>query len=45
VWTDISTLSGRIHSDIEGSGEPAEGAEHVELRASTVSGDVVLTQR
>ena len=45
VWTDITTLSGRIHSDVEGAGEPAEGAAHVELRASTVSGDVVLTQR
>ena len=45
VWTDITTLSGRIHSDVEGTGEPAAGAEHVELRASTVSGDVVLTQR
>ncbi|QBR93161.1 DUF4097 family beta strand repeat-containing protein [Nocardioides euryhalodurans] len=45
VWTDISTVSGRIHSDVEGAGEPVEGAEHIELRASTVSGDVVLTQR
>ena len=45
VWTDISTLSGRIHSDVEGAGEPVEGAAHVELRASTVSGDVVLSQR
>ncbi len=45
VWTDITTLSGRIHSDVQGAGEPAEGAAHVELRASTVSGDVVLTQR
>lgn len=45
VWTDITTLSGRIHSDVEGAGEPGEGAAHVELRASTVSGDVVLTQR
>lgn len=45
VWTDITTLSGRIHSDVEGAGEPVEGAAHVELRASTVSGDVVLTQR
>jgi len=45
VWTDITTLSGRIRSDVEGAGEPAEGAAHVELRASTVSGDVVLTQR
>ncbi len=45
VWTDITTLSGRIHSDVEGAGEPVEGGPHVELRASTVSGDVVLTQR
>lgn len=45
VWTDITTLSGRIHSDVEGAGEPAEGAARIELRASTVSGDVVLTQR
>ncbi len=48
VWTDISTVSGRIHSDVEGAGEPAEGAdhvEHIELRATTVSGDVILTQR
>ena len=45
VWTDISTVSGRIHSDVEGAGEPAEGADHVELRATTVSGDVILTQR
>lgn len=45
VWTDITTLSGRIHSDVEGAGEPTEGADHVELRASTVSGDVVLSQR
>ena len=45
VWTDITTLSGRIHSDVEGTGEPGTGAAHVELRASTVSGDVVLTPR
>ena len=44
VWTDISTLSGAIRSNLEGAGEPAEGADHVELRAKTVSGDIVLTQ-
>jgi DUF4097 and DUF4098 domain-containing protein YvlB len=44
VWTDISTLSGSIRSDLESAGEPAEGADHVELRAKTVSGDIVLTQ-
>lgn len=44
VWTDINTISGRIRSDLDGAGEPAAGAEHLEVRAKTVSGDVVLTQ-
>jgi DUF4097 and DUF4098 domain-containing protein YvlB len=44
VWTDISTLSGAIRSNLESAGEPAEGADHVELRAKTVSGDIILTQ-
>ncbi|MDO9454680.1 DUF4097 family beta strand repeat-containing protein [Nocardioides sp.] len=44
VWTDVSTVSGRIHSTLEGAGQPEPGADHVELRAKTVSGDIVLTQ-
>ena len=44
VWTDISTVSGRIRSALSGTGEPREGQDHVELRASTVSGDVVLVE-
>jgi DUF4097 and DUF4098 domain-containing protein YvlB len=44
VWTDITTLSGSIHSTLEGAGQPGEGAEHLELRATTVSGDIVLRQ-
>jgi DUF4097 and DUF4098 domain-containing protein YvlB len=44
VWTDISTVTGAIRSDLTGSGKPEEGADHVELRARTVSGDVILTQ-
>lgn len=44
IWTDISTVSGRIHHNVEGVGQPDEGADHVELRATTVSGDVILTQ-
>lgn len=42
VWTDISTVSGRVSSSIEGVGEPEEGAPYVELRATTVSGDIAL---
>jgi len=44
VWTDVSTVSGSIRSSLEGAGQPAEGEDHVELRAKTVSGDIVLTQ-
>jgi len=44
VYTDISTVSGRIHSTLEGAGQPEPGADFVELRATTVSGDIVLTQ-
>ena len=44
VWTDVSTVSGQIRSSLQGAGEPAEGADHVELRAKVVSGDIVLTQ-
>jgi len=44
VWTDISTVSGEIRSGLDAAGEPGEGADHVELRAKSVSGDIVLTQ-
>ena len=44
VWTDISTVSGEIHSALNGAGQPEEGADHVEVRAKTVSGDIVLTE-
>ncbi len=44
VWTDLSTVSGVIHSNLEGVGQPEEGADHIELRAKTVSGDIVLRQ-
>ena len=44
MWTDINTVSGQIRSDLEGAGEPTAGADHIEVRAKTVSGDVVLTQ-
>jgi DUF4097 and DUF4098 domain-containing protein YvlB len=37
---DISTLSGRVRSDLAASGEPGDGEAHVELILSTVSGNV-----
>src|SRR3954468_1725306 len=44
VWTDISTVAGQIRSDLAGTGEPRDGADHLEVRAKTVSGDIVLTE-
>lgn len=44
VWTDIGCISGSIRSSLEGAGQPADGQDHVEIRATTVSGDVTLTQ-
>ena len=42
VWTDITTVTGTVRSQLEGVGEPEPGADYVELRANTVSGDVHL---
>ena len=42
VWTEISSVTGRVVSRIESVGAPAEGQPFLEVRATTVSGDVVL---
>lgn len=44
VWTDISTVTGDIRSNLTGAGKPEQGADHVEVRARTVSGDIVLAE-
>ena len=44
VWTDITSMTGTVRSNLEGAGEPDEGQEYIELRAKTVSGDVYLEQ-
>lgn len=44
VWTEISSVTGRIGSDLEGAGQPEKGQDYVEVRAKTVSGDIVLKQ-
>jgi DUF4097 and DUF4098 domain-containing protein YvlB len=44
VWTDITTVSGTIRSDLEGAGQPQDGQDHIEVRAKTVSGDIALSQ-
>lgn len=45
VWTDISCVTGRVTSALEGAGEPDEGQDYIEVRATTVSGDIRLEQR
>ncbi|HWJ11606.1 MAG TPA: DUF4097 family beta strand repeat-containing protein [Nocardioides sp.] len=42
VWTDITSITGRVSSTLPPAGQPAPGADHVEVRATTVSGDVAL---
>ncbi len=44
VWTDVSTVSGQITSTLEGAGQPEPGADHLEIHATTVSGDIILQQ-
>jgi DUF4097 and DUF4098 domain-containing protein YvlB len=44
VWTDITTVTGTIRSDLQGAGQPQAGQDHIEVRAKTVSGDVVLSE-
>ena len=44
VWTDVTTVSGRIRSSLQGAGQPAQGQDHVEVRATTVSGDIELVE-
>ncbi|MDQ6523069.1 DUF4097 family beta strand repeat-containing protein [Nocardioides sp. LHD-245] len=42
VWTDVTTVTGRVSSTLPPVGRPEPGADHVELRATTVSGDIAL---
>ncbi|WP_067432314.1 DUF4097 family beta strand repeat-containing protein [Nocardioides jensenii] len=44
VWTDVNTVTGRIASDLAGAGQPEPDQDYIELRATTVSGDISLKQ-
>jgi DUF4097 and DUF4098 domain-containing protein YvlB len=44
VWTDVNSVTGAVQSDLQSMGKPADGQDYVELRATTVSGDVHLLQ-
>ena len=44
VWTDVNTVTGSVASNLQSVGKPTDGQDFVELRATTVSGDVRLVQ-
>jgi hypothetical protein len=44
VWTDVSTVTGSVRSTLVGAGRPEDGQDYIELRAKTVSGDILLEQ-
>lgn len=44
VWTDVSCVTGRVSSHLEGAGQPKDGQDFIEVRAKTVSGDILLEQ-
>lgn len=44
VWTEVSTVTGRLESRLDARGEPAQGDPFVVVRARTVSGDIVLQE-
>ena len=43
VWTDITTLTGNVVSGLEPTGAPADGQDHVEVRARLATGNVDLS--
>ncbi len=42
VWADITSVAGSVRSEVPSTGAPGPGQDHVEVRARTVSGDVLL---
>lgn len=44
VWTDVRSATGDVESDLEGAGRPAAGQDHIEIHATTVTGNVRLSQ-
>lgn len=44
VWTDVSCVSGSVQTNLQGAGQPEDGQDYIEIRATTVSGDINLNQ-
>ncbi|MFY0409880.1 DUF4097 family beta strand repeat-containing protein [Solicola sp. PLA-1-18] len=43
AWLDLSTVTGRVTSDLDAA-EPADGEPYAQVHAKTVSGDVVVAR-
>jgi len=44
VWLDVNSVTGSVHSALEGGEPPAEGEDSVVLRVTTVSGDISVSR-
>lgn len=44
VWTDLHTTTGDVISNLAPVGQPDDGADHLELRVTTGTGDIHLHQ-
>jgi len=44
VWLDVNSVTGSVHSALEGGEPPAEGEDSVALRVTTVSGDISVSR-
>lgn len=40
VWLDLNTVTGRVHTELDSSEPPADGDPVVEIRATTVTGNI-----
>jgi hypothetical protein len=44
TWTELTSLTGHVRSDLPPVGEPEPGTDHLELRVRVGSGNIVLRQ-
>lgn len=44
AWLDVSSLSGKVRSDLARGEQPAEGEESVEITARSLSGNITITR-
>lgn len=44
AWLSVNSLSGSVHSELDGAAPPEEDEDTVEIRVNTVSGDITLVR-